>query len=469
VTDIDQSGEQGEGAPALEHGEGGPTLEQVESGPALDPKIAALCTPFSDTDPCGPDLDMEGDPDYLNFLAGVDVVLPTTFFSVEDGSPFDRSTVDIKGQLDAIKPLLQRTRDIRLLILQARLSILNKDLDGFALNLAATAYWLDKFWNDVHPRPQPGDPRSGAVGALDLPTVVFPLQYAPLVEARRHGPISYRTWMIATGEVKPRTGETQLPQATITEAISTADPEVLATTRKDISLLKTSLESIRNSFYANGEAAGLDKLSALVATIRAFIDPQAAAADASAAAGAEASDLAGAAAGEAGPAPTSLAQVSEALAAIGNYYSRSEPSSPILLLVRQAHHLVGKSFFEVMNILVPAHMEKAAFQIGADQFFDLPLDKLSNFADVPPPSANGGGEPAEESAPAGPAPRYTVVNRAQALALLDQVHHYFRRSEPSSPVPMLCDRARALAERDFMSVLRDVLPKDALRNINDER
>src|SRR5262249_20501008 len=197
--------------------------------------------------------------------------------------------------------------------------------------------------------PQPGDAaRSGAISSLDLPTVVFPLQYAPLVEARRLGPISYRAWMIATGEVKPRTGEVQLPQATITEAISTADPEVLAAARKNISLLKTSLESIRNSFYAKGDAAGLDKLSTLVATIRAFIDPQAVAADASAAAGAEASDLAGAAAGEAGPAPTSLAQVSEALAAIGDYYSRSEPSSPILLLVRQAHQLIGKSFFEVM-------------------------------------------------------------------------------------------------------------------------
>src|SRR5262252_6138787 len=108
VADIDQSGEAEAG------------------GAVLDPKVAALCTPFSDTDPCGPDLDMEGDSDYLNFLAGVDGVLPTTFFSVEDGSPFDRSTVDIKGQLDAIKPLFQRTRDIRLLILQARLSILNK-------------------------------------------------------------------------------------------------------------------------------------------------------------------------------------------------------------------------------------------------------------------------------------------------------------------------------------------------------
>jgi type VI secretion system protein ImpA len=346
--------------------------------------------------------------------------------------------------------------------LQARLLILNKDLGGFARNLAATAYWLEKFWDSVHPRPQPGDAaRSGAISSLDLATVIFPLQYAPLVEARRLGSISYRTWMIAIGEVKPRTGEVQLPQAAVTEAISAADPEVLAAARKNIGLVKTSLDSIRNVFLKNGESAGLDKLVPLVATIRAFIDPQATAADVPA--DAAAAD-AGAAAGEA---PTSLAQAREALAAIADYYSRLEPSSPILLLVRQAHHLIGKSFFEVMNILIPAHVEQAAFHIGIDQFFDLPLEKLSNFADVPPVPSDGAGESSEESAPAEPAPRYTVTSRGQAIALLDQVHHYFRRSEPSSPVPMLCDRARALAERDFMGVLRDVLPKDALRSVND--
>src|SRR5258708_17055648 len=209
--------------------------------------------------------------------------------------------------------------------------------------------------------------------------------------------------MIATGEVKPRTGEVQQPQATVTEAISAADPEVLAAARKNIALVKTSLDSIRNVFLTNGESAGLEKLSPLVATIRAFIDPQATAADAGAAADADAAD---AAAGEAGPAPTSLAQASEALAAIADYYSRSEPSSPILLLVRQAHHLIGKSFFEVMNILIPAHVERAAFQIGADQFFDLPLEKLSNFAEVPPVPGDGAGQSIEQSAAAAPAPRY---------------------------------------------------------------
>jgi type VI secretion system protein ImpA len=325
---------------------------------------------------------------------------------------------------------------------------------------------LSNFWEAVHPRPQAGDlvARSAAVGALDLPTVIFPLQYAPLVESRRIGQISYRVWMIATGEVKPRSGEVQQTQAAIADAIGNADPATLATVRKHLSLLKASLDSIRNVFQMNGESAGLDALLALVGKIRAFIDPQASAkAAVDDAAGGDDSACA-APDGSVGAAPTSLAQANEALAAIADYYGRMEPSSPILLLVRQAQQLIGKSFFEVMSILMPAHVEKAAFHIGADEYFDLPVEKLSNFSEVPALS-DGGAQPMDGSDAGEAGPRYRVDSRAQAITLLDQVNRYFRRSEPSSPVPMLCDRARALAERDFMAVLADVLPKKTLRKV----
>ena len=47
-----------------------------------------------------------GDADYLNFFAQAEGILPASFFSALDGTPFDRTTVDIAGQLEAIKPLL---------------------------------------------------------------------------------------------------------------------------------------------------------------------------------------------------------------------------------------------------------------------------------------------------------------------------------------------------------------------------
>jgi type VI secretion system protein ImpA len=444
------------------------------AAPALDPAVAALCQPVPGPDPCGPDLDFDGDAAYLNYFAQVEGVLPTAFFSQEDGKPFDRATIDLPGQIAAIKPLLARSCDLRLLIMLVRLMALNRDFGGFAVGLAAIAEWLDKYWDAVHPRPQNGKvaARQGVLAALDLPTVVFPMQYMPLIEAGRIGIITYRSWMIANGEVKERAGEIKLSPAAIVEARSDADPAVLATIRKDVAMARTSIERIRNAFMVNGSSAGLEQIATLVGKILAFIDPVAAeraqapaAGEGDQAAEAGAAGAVGAVPKSAGAAPASLAEVREALAAVADYYSRSEPSSPTLPLVRQAHQLIGKSFFEVMSVLVPTQIDKAAFQIGSDQFFELPVGKLSQLAPAAQaPAPAGGGQAPDATGPNGPAePRYRVASRSQAIALLEQVQRYFRHNEPSSPVPMLCDRARALAERDFMGVLRDVLPKSALK------
>ncbi len=429
--------------------------------PAIDPRIAELCNPLSEADPCGPDLDAEGDADYLNFFAQTEGLLPSSFFSSDDGKPFDGSSIDLPRQVDAIGPLWERSRDLRLLVMRARLLVLNRDLIRFAVTVAAIAEWLDQFWDDVHPRAAGGDSeaRAAVLGALDLPTVVFPLQYAPLCEGRRIGAVTYRAWMIASGEVKPRAGEQKHPSAALSEAVADAPPDTLAAVRMHLALLKTSLGRIRNAFMMQGSSLGLENLPALVDKIQLFVDPYAALGEEQKANTAEREDVL-----TTGDAPGSLADAQRALAAIAEYYSRSEPSSPILPLVRQAHQLIGKSFFEVMSILVPTQMDKAAFQIGADQFFELPVSKLSKLLEEAP--ATDGLPSAAQS---GGSPQYLVGSRAQAISLLEQVQRFFRHSEPSSPVPMLCDRARALAERDFMGVLREVLPKAALKTFGAEK
>ncbi len=425
----------------------------------IDPAVAELCVPFSEADPCGPDLDLAGDPDYLNFFVQTEGMLPSSFFLTEDGKPFDRASIDLPRQIEAIAPLWQRSRDLRLLVMRARLTILNRDLAGFAVSIAAIAEWLDKFRDDVHPRADDGDlgTRVAALGSFELPTVVFPLQYAPLCEGRRIGAVTYRSWMIASGEVKPRAGEQKHPSATLTEAIADAPADVLAATRKHVTMLKTSLARIRNVFMTQNTSLGLENLPALVDKIQLLVDPQAVHREETLA-GAE-HDIA-----PASDAPTSLADAQQALAAIADYYTQSEPSSPTLPLVRQAHQLIGKSFFEVMSILVPTQMEKAAFQIGADLFFELPVSKLSKL-----PESTPAPEASPSSSRSGGSPQYRVESRAQAIALLEQVQRFFRHAEPSSPVPMLCDRARAFAERDFMAVLGDGLPKAALKTVGAEK
>ena len=48
-------------------------------------------------------------------------------------------------------------------------------------------------------------------------------------------------------------------------------------------------------------------------------------------------------------------------------------------------------------------------------------------------------------------------------ALLEQIGTYYRLAEPSSPVPFLTERARSFAQRDFLSLLKEVLPEGALK------
>src|SRR3954468_3804726 len=54
-----------------------------------------------------------------------------------------------------------------------------------------------------------------------------------------------------------------------------------------------------------------------------------------------------------------------------------------------------------------------------------------------------------------------ITARGDAIRALDAVAEYFRRNEPSSPIPLFVDRAKRLVAKDFLEVLADIAP-DAL-------
>ena len=58
-----------------------------------------------------------------------------------------------------------------------------------------------------------------------------------------------------------------------------------------------------------------------------------------------------------------------------------------------------------------------------------------------------------------PAAVGSIRSRDDAMRALDAVADYFRKTEPSSPVPLFCDRAKRLVSRDFFEVLADVAPE----------
>jgi type VI secretion system protein ImpA len=51
-----------------------------------------------------------------------------------------------------------------------------------------------------------------------------------------------------------------------------------------------------------------------------------------------------------------------------------------------------------------------------------------------------------------------IKSRQDAVRALDSVADYFRRNEPSSPIPLLIERAKRLVAKDFLEVLADIAP-----------
>jgi len=71
-------------------------------------------------------------------------------------------------------------------------------------------------------------------------------------------------------------------------------------------------------------------------------------------------------------------------------------------------------------------------------------------------SATGGGE-------GGQAISGDIRSREDAIRMLDKICIYFERNEPSSPVPLLLNRAKRLISKDFLEILRDLTPDGVLQ------
>jgi type VI secretion system protein ImpA len=455
--------------------------------------FAEFAKAISNDDPCGPDL--EDDPDFMNVTARLEVALPTQYFRRdEDGRQvaFDRSGIEFPAAFSDMGKLLERSRDLRVLVLGGKLAILNRDVPGFADCLTTIATLLAQHWEAVHPRAPDGDHimREVALQSLDeLPTVVLPLQHAPLFVSRRIGPFAFRSQLVATGETKLVEGEQHPDQGMIQAALADIDIDDLTATLARVRAITDALAGIRAIWLERvgaDHALSFPRLSALVDQIVAFLD----AAVARRVPGHQA--VAGPAPGEAAPAGHStvapgacgnILQVKDTLAACLGYFRRMEPSSPAVLLIGQAQQLIGKSLIEVIQIMFPEHVGQAVLEIGDRTRFRLPLERLGAQEG---PADDGGyeetsydtseeetfeetealddgeddGEVAGAASPAEPPPLY-VASRADAVAGMRAVAAFYRQVEPSHPTPLLMDKACALAQQDFLALLGSILPEVA--------
>jgi type VI secretion system protein ImpA len=79
--------------------------------------------------------------------------------------------------------------------------------------------------------------------------------------------------------------------------------------------------------------------------------------------------------------------------------------------------------------------------------------------------ATAGAAPgARPAARGGPGMSGTIRSRADVIKALDLICDYYRDNEPSSPVPLIIQRAQRLVDKDFMTIMSDLTP-DALSQL----
>lgn len=79
-------------------------------------------------------------------------------------------------------------------------------------------------------------------------------------------------------------------------------------------------------------------------------------------------------------------------------------------------------------------------------------DAADTDAAAPESGGIGGGGASVQSAPG------TINSPADVTAALDRIIGYYKRAEPSSPLPILLERAKRLVGADFMTIIHDMAP-----------
>lgn len=442
---------------------------------------SAIAAPLSASTPCGPDLNASFDPEYEEYYFGAVGRLPGFYMQpgVErpDGSRspdriFDPKDVDYRAEKQALDALLARSRDLRLLVLQAQWDALAGRRGALADTIENIAALLEHFPVEAHPTlDDGGSERRDAINDLNQPvTMVQPLMFIGLTGTTE---VTLRKIRVANGTAAPLQHEIDLELKPLQDTLaSAANVSKVSACHQDFTRISNALKQIEFSCKNNPErpfSPSFDQLRSIVTEILqtlAEARPELEAAEAEPASPAEntaneqtkpalQSPPVLAATEKTSPQSTVVSQIHarRILEACELYYRKAEPSSAALLLVTQARLLIGKPLVEALRALLPTHANTAVVDFGTPSGFLLGAGRLEELSDALPEGAG-----AVPELPQDPGPEIKISTAAQAAQAIRSVEEYFRHKERSSPVPLLLQRAQSYLDKDFQSLIEELIP-----------
>jgi type VI secretion system protein ImpA len=281
--------------------------------------------------------------------------------------------------------LLGVSKDLHVAVTLARAEAELEGFSGFAQGLELVAGLLEAQWATVHPRLDADDQddptaRISAMSGLNHRGVLQALKAAPLVVDRAFGPVSLRSIELATaarsaagkpgaaanaqaasatagGSAPTAGGVSGLTMAAIEATFQHVEIERLAQTAEQIAACTNQLQTLLKFWAEKLPDAGLDfsELRKLLAqahhAVKSRLDTR------QVVSSRESAPTTGP---DAAPERTNLLgeirsrdDVLRAIDAICAYYARSEPSSPVPLLLQRCKRLVTMEFTDILKELLP--------------------------------------------------------------------------------------------------------------------
>ncbi|MEL6466867.1 MAG: type VI secretion system protein TssA [Pseudomonadota bacterium] len=290
---------------------------------------------------------------------------------------------DYKDVATKAAGIMERSHDLRAGIFMAEAQLRVTGFPGFAQAISYVARCLDQYWDTCHPQldEDDGDPtmRVNAVLALTDPVrILRGVRRAPLTKSRTFGMISLRDIAVADGEITPPSDMENVPdQAQVLAAFQDTDADELREIGDAVSAAFADVLAISAKFDAEtpGYGPDLDPLIKLLKQANARLsaalgapegDPadDIAVADADTGAGITTAPVASA--GGVGGI-NSTTDVQNALDRIIAYYERTEPSSPVPLLLLRAKKLVGADFLSIVKDMAPSGIENVNLIGGIEE------------------------------------------------------------------------------------------------------
>jgi type VI secretion system protein ImpA len=436
-----------------------------------------LKTPINDAEPCGEDLELLGDDAYIDYYYDALARVPERF--LVGGQPFDRKEIDVKSESKEIEALLKTTYDLRLLGLDAKFQALGGSIKAFSESVCSMDFLLTEYWEHVHPKIDGGNvtERRNQIELLDdRSTIVMPLEHSPLFRDRRLDNITYRDYQVASGKKDARDGENVPDASSIISAVKSAEnAEQVEKLFGDLKSAQDAIKSIdQKCKTSDGQpfAPSLDNIEAVLKELIGFLTEARpdlatdgdATSDGDGEDGEVGEDGTPIPAGEGGSGSATMvsggppvavgpilnhAHAKAALEAVERYFAQIEPSSPGLILIKQAILLIGKPLTVALEVLLPNVAEQARIDFGSENGFNMTIPRMKMLAEnVGETGPSAGAELPDEPV--------IVENRDQASAMISNVETFFRQTEPSSPVPILLFKAKTFLNRDFSAIINDL-------------